>query len=203
MLVIGLCGGSAAGKGTVAEIFRKRDIPVLDTDALYHRMIRSSSPCTKDLIAAFGEGIQNADGGIDRSALSAIVFAPANQNKLLLLNQITHFHILNECEKWEDNLRQNGALLAVYDAPLLFESGLDKRCDITLGIVADDAWRVQRIVSRDGITVTEAKQRIAAQMSQEELKLRVNYCIENNGTTAMLCEQVELFLNEVKRKFAL
>lgn len=199
MIVIGLCGGSAAGKGTVAEMFRAQGIPVLDTDALYHRMIATPSPCTEALISAFGEGIRNADGGIDRSALSSIVFAPGNEEKLLSLNRISHFYILQKCVEWEDNSRQNGVLTAVYDAPLLFESGLDKRCDVTLAIVADDAVRIRRIVERDGITAERARQRLAAQPPQEELRRRADYCIENNASTDMLRDEVMRFLNEIGR----
>jgi len=200
MIVIGLCGGSAAGKGTAAEMLREKGIPVLDTDALYHRMIAGPSPCTQEILSAFGCSIRNAHGGIDRSALSALVFAPGNEDKLLLLNRIAHSHILQECEKWEDIQRQNGVFAIAYDAPLLFESGLYKRCDITLGIVADDAVRIRRIMLRDGITETQARLRLAAQPPQEELKKRVDHCIENNSTAQALREEIDHFTEKLKQQ---
>lgn len=198
MKIIGLCGGSAAGKGTVADMLRRHGVPVLDTDALYHEMIAAPSPCAQEIIDAFGKKIQNGQGGVDRQALSRLVFAPENRDMLLRLNEISHRHILKECKKWEEKSRQDGCDTICYDAPLLFESGLDKRCDCTVAVLADDDLRINRIVKRDGITRDAAHRRLQAQPPQQTLRDRATYCIENNGDMAALAAEVTRVIKQIR-----
>lgn len=176
MKVIGLCGGSGSGKSTVCSLFAKIGVPSIDTDKLYHDIISTDSECTKELVAVFGERV-HARPGIDRALLREIVFS--SSDNLKRLNEITHRHILNSVR---DVIRHTEADGIIIDAPLLFESGFDKECDLTVCVVAHNDIRLKRIIERDGISRDAAQRRIASQISNDELIERCDYSLENNAT---------------------
>ena len=181
MKVIGLCGGSGAGKGTVCSIFNDFGIKSIDTDKLYHSLISTDSECTMELISAFGDGIYS-NPGINRKALRDIVFSAPE--KLRLLNKITHKHILASVRRFIAESADAPAVIV--DAPLLFESGFDKECDLTVCVIADNDVRIKRITERDGITVANAKARIDSQIPNSALVEKCDYAIENNSTESEL-----------------
>ncbi len=189
MKVIGLCGGSGSGKGIACMAFSEFGIHSLDTDALYHGLISSKSKCTSDLEAEFGNKILNSDGSVNRKTLSDIVFE--NPDKLKRLNEISHFHILNGCRDWLSNERENGSSFAIIDAPLLFESNFDSECDIIISVTADRELRISRIMARDGIDRRKAEKRIDLQKSDEFLRDRSDFVIENNGSYDELREKIK------------
>ena len=191
MKVIGLCGGSGSGKGMVSKFFANRGIPSLDTDAVYHAMIESDSECARDLIAEFGDGVKNADGGVNRKALADIVFGVGSQSKLKKLNSISHFYILKSCRKWLSEQEKNGMKAAIVDAPVLFESGFNRECDITVAVITSFDLRLKRIIERDHATEEDAKKRIKNQTDDEFLIKNADYVIYNNKTEQELDLQVE------------
>ena len=197
MKVIGLCGGSGSGKGTVASCFLKRGIPSLDTDAIYHRLTDSPSPCLDELIGLFGKSILGKNGGLDRKALAEIVFASGGGKARRALNEITHRYVLQECRKEIAALRKKELPAVLIDAPLLFESGFDRECDLVIAVLADTKTRVLRVVARDGITEAEAKRRIAAQMPDEELAARADYLIRNDGSADELDREVASLIRKI------
>ena len=176
MQVIGLCGGRGAGKGTVCSIFAELGIPSIDTDKLYHSLISTDSECSRELVSAFGDDVY-ANPGVDRKALRDVVFA--SPENLDLLNKITHKHILASVRDLIKNARDARAI--IIDAPLLFESGFDKECDVKICVIADDDVRIERIIKRDGITHEIAKARIASQIPNDRLMDICDYAIENNS----------------------
>ena len=177
MKVIGLCGGSGSGKGTVCAIFARLGIPSIDTDKLYHGIISTDSQCTLELVSTFGDSIY-AHPGINRSALRDVVFA--SRENLKKLNEITHRHILAEVRRIISETHDADGI--IIDAPLLFESGFDKECDLTVAVIADSTVRAARIVARDGITEEMAKSRISAQIKNSDLIRMCDFSIENNTT---------------------
>ena len=195
MKIIGLCGGSGSGKGTVCSVFAELGIESIDTDKLYHTIISNDSECTKELVAAFGNRIY-ANPGIDRAALREVVFS--SLENLKLLNEITHKHIVSNIRSIIDSSKES--LGIIIDAPLLFESGFDKECDTTVAVIADTEIRTDRIVKRDNISVDHARARISSQISNDELMQRCDYTIENNSTVQELRESVaelykKMFIN--------
>ena len=191
MKVIGLCGGSGAGKGTVCSIFNDFGIKNIDTDKVYHSLISTDSECTIELISAFGNSIYS-NPGIDRKALANIVFS--SPEKLNLLNKITHKHILASVRRFISECEDAPAVIV--DAPLLFESGFDKECDLTVCVIADDDVRIKRITARDCISVEKAKARINSQIPNSALIKKCNYAIENNSTESELRTQIaQLYQN--------
>ncbi len=190
MKVIGLCGGSGSGKTSATKSFINRGIPSLNTDELYHSMIAQNSDCARELADAFGERIRNSSGGIDRKALADIVFREDKKN-LKILDKIAHKHVVNECKKWILKKEKEGARAVLIDAPLLFESGFDKECDVIVAVIAGEEERIKRIIDRDSLTEEEAKKRIENQIDDKLLAERVNYVIENDSSEQALDLQVE------------
>ena len=197
MKIIGLCGGSGSGKGACSKIFLELGIPSIDTDAVYHELISENSTCVEQLAATFGHTVVNECGGIDRRELGKIVFADNSRKKLELLNQITHKHILQKTRELIEEYRQNGAAYVIIDAPLLFESGFDKECDVTVAVIADKNLRVERIILRDGISRDDAIKRIDSQISDEELRECCDYVIENNLDVSSLKDEILNFIKNI------
>ena len=197
MIVIGLCGGSGSGKGLVSSIFNDLGIRSIDTDLVYREIISTDSDCTKELISAFGEKI-HARPGIDRAELRNIVFS--SPERLKLLNDITHKHILSKV-RYDIQLEEKTGVTQgiIIDAPLLFESGFDKECDVTICVIADEDIRINRIINRDGLTRSAAEQRVRSQISNKDLIEKCNYSIENNGDISDLLEKVREVKNIIFR----
>ncbi len=189
--VIGLCGGSGSGKGQASLCFAKRGVPSLDTDSLYHSIISRDSECTREIASVFGSGILDSNCGVDRKKLSSIVFSDESGEKLQLLNTITHKFVLDGCRKWLDVQRRNGCRAAIIDAPLLFESGFDRECDVIICVEADEKTRIKRIIDRDNTTEEMAKSRINSQADDDFLKKHSDYIIENSADVSALDLQVE------------
>ena len=178
-MIIGLCGGSGSGKGTVCTIFDELGIPSIDTDLVYHDLTTNKSECLFEIEKAFGSSVVSG-GVLDRAQLARIVFADGNADKLNLLNAIAHKHILAKTRRMISSLRSDGYAHVIVDAPLLFESGFDRECDVIIGVVADRNVRLSRIMNRDGIDLASAGRRIDAQLTDEEIVKRCDYVITNN-----------------------
>ena len=193
--VIGLCGRSGSGKGYVSERFLQLGIPSIDTDKVYRDILgRDGSECLSELKNEFGEGII-AGGKLDRRALANIVFAKGNENKLERLNSISHKHILKETLSMIEEYSKKGMGAVIVDAPVLFESGFDSICDITLCVTAPDSVCVERICKRDDRSEEEAKSRLASQKSVEELRSLCSFEIVNDGRCD-IDSQISDFLNK-------
>ena len=190
MTVLGLCGQSGAGKTTVLDTLMRLGAEVCDCDKVSREIMSRGTPCTNEVISVFGEGICSC-GEIDRKSLGKIVFF--DKDKLETLTEITHRYIKAEVRERIDNFRKKGKGLFVLDAPLLFESGLDIDCDLTLVIIAEREKRIERIMKRDEIDKALAEKRIDSQLSEEKLKELADEVITNNGTKKELAEAVEDF----------
>lgn len=197
MKVIGLCGGSGSGKGTVAKIFYSHNIPIIDADAIYHTLTSAPGKCLDELRAEFGEEIIK-DNALYRPALAKIVFASENAaERRGRLNEITHKFVMSEIRKELSEYLAKGSSLCVVDIPLLFESGFDKECDLTVAVIADREIRLDRIVRRDGISREAAERRISSQISDERLKELTDRYIINSTDKAHLEDEVSAIINEM------
>ena len=182
LIIIGLCGRSGSGKGYVCSIFEQFGIPCIDTDRVYRELVSDAeSPCLSELCECFGKGILTEDKALDRRTLAKIVFAKGNEEKLKKLNGITHKYILKRTEEIISEYEGQGFGAVVIDAPVLFESGFDKLCHITLCVSAPEDILVSRICLRDGRSESEARLRLASQKSEEELLRRCDEVIVNDG----------------------
>lgn len=199
MLVLGLTGQSGAGKGEVSHSFSSFDgVICLDTDKTAREVVEKGKPCLAELCEYFGEEILDSDGNLNRKKLAEIAFS--DEEKHEKLNEITHFHILREIKAWLARAEKDGVLVAVIDAPLLFESGADALCDITVGIISPYPTRLKRIIKRDGLDKKSAKMRLDAQPKDSFFEEKCDYIIANNGTLKSLKAKAQLLLSDILSK---
>ena len=196
MLVVGLTGPTGAGKSAVAAAFVRMGVPVLDADRTARAVTEPGSPVLGELAAAFSPEILRSDGTLARGALARHAFADKASTRRL--NEITHPHILRRMQAELDALRREGCPLAVLDAPLLYESGADRMCGAVLAVLAPEAERLRRIMARDGISLEQARQRIAAQPADAFYRQRADYIIENTGDLGALCAKAEAVLQNIQ-----
>ena len=177
--IIGITGGSGAGKSYISGELRKRGFCVIDADAVAHESINAPD-CMRELAAEYGDALIK-NGKIDRKALGKSVFG--NPEKLEKLNKITHKYILSDIA---DKIKKASGDAVFVDGAVLIESGM--KCDFMIGVVADKKIRRERIMSRDGITEAEAKTRISAQQKDEFYYKNCDFVVTNNGGDIDLTE---------------
>jgi len=199
-MLIGLTGGVAAGKSTVARILASLGAAVVDADELAREVV--SAPVVRAQIeSAFGPGVLAPSGDLDRGALGRIVFGDAAARRRL--EGITHPAIVTSARDRIEALRQAGRRVVVYEAALLVESGRDREMDLLVVVVADDEVRLQRLMNRNGLSRAEALQRLQAQLPQQVKRERADYVIDNSGSleqTRSLTEQLWRCIDEAVRK---
>ena len=200
MKIIGLCGGSGSGKSAASELLEKIGIPHIDADKIYRDLTSYESDCMRALVSEFGVAVMNSNGSLNRDYVRDLVFSGNDKNKKRAkLNEITHKYVLSEIDKQIEKYKSEGREAVIADIPLLFESGFNEKCDLTVAVVADDAVRIERIVRRDNITNEQAKARINAQISTEELISKVDFVLENSGDLVELEKAVmDLYTNKIK-----
>ena len=199
MLIIGLTGPTGAGKGTFSQIaVRAFGAEHIDTDKIARQVVEPGSAGLAALVGYFGNGILRADGSLDRKKLAAIVFS--DRRKLAALNGITHPLVEKEVEKRLADARERLCPFAVIDAPLLFEIGEDKLCDVTVGILADEQTRLLRILARDGIDREAAEKRLSAAKSNEYFRERCGYILENDSDQAAFEAQIRRFFEALSEQ---
>ena len=200
MKIIGLCGGSGSGKSAASELLEKIGIPHIDADKIYRDLTSYESDCMRALVSEFGTAVMNSNGSLNRDYVRDLVFSGNDKNeRRAKLNKITHKYVLSEIDKQIEKYKSEGREAVIADIPLLFESGFNEKCDLTVAVVADDAVRIERIVRRDNITNEQAKARINAQISTEELISKVDFVLENSGDLVELEKAVmDLYTNKIK-----
>ncbi len=179
MTIIGITGPTGAGKSLLSTYLKEHGIAVIDADEVYHGLLIPPSDCLEALRNAFGSDIFHADGTLDRSALSAIVFH--NADKLTLLNETVLGFVLTEIRRRIAILEKEGHKAVAVDAPTLIESGFHTECDTVVSVLAPSDVRLSRIMQRDGIDRTAASVRIAAQKDEEFYRSHSHVVLCNDG----------------------
>ena len=181
-MILGLTGSIACGKSTVADLFVECGAVLVSADRLAREVVAPGSPTLAKLVDVFGEEILTAGGSLDRTLMADRVFAdPEARQKL---EAVTHPAIAHLAECRLAELSKAPHDLVVYEAPLLFEAGAESRVDQVLTIVIDPAVQMQRLIEREGLTESEARQRIMAQWPQADKVQRADYVIDNSGSLA-------------------
>jgi dephospho-CoA kinase len=187
-LVLGLTGGIAAGKSSVAAIFAECGATLVSADQLAREAVAPGSAGLRELVTVFGDAILTASGELDRDRLGRLVFADTQAR--LKLNAITHPAIARLAETRLATLRRGQVPLVVYEAPLLFEAGAEGRVDRVLTVIAAPQVQCARLCARDRLDPAAARERIAAQWPQAEKVVRADYVIDNSGALEETRRQV-------------
>lgn len=195
MIIIGLTGGIATGKSTVSKQLRTQyHKPVVDADAIAHDVVEPGTAAYKEIVRFFGEAVPDlvpaAGAPLNRAALGRAVFNnDAYRHKL---NGIVHPAVRKEIAKQVLEHWLRGSDSVVLDVPLLFETGLDKFCGVTLAVLCSEDTQLERLRLRDPLlTEAEARARIAAQMPLQEKRARADVVLDNDGDLQQLFEALD------------
>ena len=194
MYVIGITGGTGAGKTSAVKVLQTLGAMVLDCDEVYHELLIHNSEMIKEIEAGFKNVID--DGKINRQKLGEIVWN--DPEALQKLNNITHKYVSAEIDRRINTFKEQGASVVAIDAIALIESGQGKRCDIIVGVTAPQKSRISRIMKRDNISNERAQTRINAQQPESFYKENCDYMLENTYDTQDEFEKkcIEFFRNK-------
>ena len=191
--VIGITGGTGCGKTTALRELEAMGALIIDCDALYHDMLKTNVKMLADIERSFPGTV--IDGVLDRKALGATVFS--NEAALEDLNAITHHYIGLEVSKKLSEWAMRGGKTAAIDAIALIESGLAEKCCAVVGIVAEKATRIERIMKRDGISYEYAMMRVNAQYPNEYFVQKCEYVLHNDGSEDKFRKECKNLFKEV------
>ncbi len=190
ILILGVTGNIASGKSSVVKELARRGAAVLDADQLAREVVESGSSVLKKLVKLFGTEILQQDGTLDRDRLGQMVFADVKVRAML--NQIMHPEIAKKSVERLQKLKGTPDFpLIVYEAPLLFEVGAERRVDKVLVVKIDPEKQLERLMARDRLSEERAQQRIAVQMPQQQKLERADYVIDNSGSVTETLKQID------------
>ena len=184
-MIIGITGGTGCGKTTALNTIRQLGGQVLDCDAIYHELLKTDEALLSAIESRFPGTVR--EGSLDRKALGAVVFS--DPEALLDLNAITHGAV---CAEVKRRLEAKPSLAAI-DAIALFESGLAALCDLTVAVTAPLEDRVRRLMARDRISESYARNRIQAQPPEDYFRGLCDHILENSGTEEAFQEKCLAF----------
>jgi dephospho-CoA kinase len=180
MILIGLTGGVATGKSTVAQMFKQCGAVVIDADALAREAVQPDKPAWRDIVRTFGKAVLNPDRTINRQTLGSIVFRYPEKRRRL--ERIIHPRVAREQQRLtREAARKDPTAVVLYDVPLLFEAGIDRRVDKIIVVTADQNTQIARLMKRNGLSRAEALRRIKSQMPLNQKRRHADYLLD--GTT--------------------
>lgn len=188
MLLVGLTGGIATGKSTVAAMFAACGAAVVDADRIAHALQEPGQPCYRQIVDAFGPEILDGAGRIDRRRLGARVFADASARQRL--EAIMHPGIRQACENEIRAAEAAGRKICIVNAALILETGRRDRFHKIVVVSAPEEVQVERLVHTRGLTPAQARQRLASQWTTAAKAALADYVIDNGGDLAGTEEQV-------------
>jgi dephospho-CoA kinase len=198
MLRVGLTGGIASGKTTVAGMMRALGCVLIELDPIAHALIEPGHAAYEQIVKEFGgEAILNNERHIDRAKLGAIVFADAA--RLQRLNQIVHPPVLQVLDNWFASLADSGAAeLGVVEAALLVEAGYHTKLDRLVVCWCRPEQQLERLAAR-GLTREQAQQRIASQMPADEKRKLATDVIDCSGSVEQTQEQTARVVDGLRK----
>ncbi|MBK7071839.1 MAG: dephospho-CoA kinase [Myxococcales bacterium] len=197
--VVGLTGGIASGKSTVATLLRERGAAIVDADLLAREVVARGQPALGELVVRFGPAILTADGALDRKALGARVFAdPAARADL---NRITHPRIAAAAQAAIAAHAAAGVPVVFYEAALLIENGLHRGLDGTIVVSVDPATQAARLAARDNLPPDAVEGRLAAQLPLADKLAVATWVVDNSGDRAALTSAVDRLWHSLEARF--
>ena len=199
MLNVGLTGGIACGKSTVARMLAAKGAILIDFDDLAHAVEEPEGPVWQGIVGHFGEGILFPDRRIDRRKLGAIVFA--DREKREFLNRLVHPAVFAEWNRRLKEIEKTDAdAIVLSDIPLLVEAGMKAMVDVVLLVYLSPEGQIRRLMARDGLTREDAERRIAAQMPIDEKVPHADIVIRNEGSVEETVRAADRAWEELLRR---
>ena len=197
MIVVGLTGGVATGKSTVAKMFKQCGAVVIDADKLARDVVKPGKPAWREIVDTFGKTVLTPDRTINRQTLGTIVFG--NRAKLRRLERIIHPRVAREQARLTKQAARNDPkAVVIYDVPLLFEVGVDKRVDKIIVVTADRNTQLARLKSRNGLSRAEAIRRISSQIPLARKIQRADHVLHGTLSRPLLHRQVGRLLKSLR-----
>jgi dephospho-CoA kinase len=179
LIVIGLTGGIATGKSTASAALSALGARVWDADQVARTIVEPGKPCALAIREAFGGGYFDAEGNLLRDKLAKRIFDDGQARKTL--ESLTHPAILQDMGAFLQQCREENTEVAVIDAPLLLETGIDRECDTVWVLSCGVDEQMNRLMARD-LSYQESEKRINAQMSDRERRSKATRVIDTSGT---------------------
>ncbi len=197
MKVIGVTGSSGSGKTTLSKILNEHeDVKVIDADKVVKEMSVPGTEYLNSIKNTFGQEVFLEDGNLNRKELAKKIYNDkASREKL---NRLTFNYVVKEIILRIDAIKNENVKFAIIDAPLLFESGLDKCCDYVIALVADEELKIRRICKRDGIDEETAKSRLKIQNEDSYYTEKSDFVIYNKENCDLKSEIEEIFKEILK-----
>jgi dephospho-CoA kinase len=194
--LVGLTGGIASGKSTVAAILRRLGASIINADELSRDVVQPGQDAWNEIIKSFGSDILQEDKALDRRKLRTIVFDNPEARKKL--EAIIHPRVRALAERRISELAASGSSVIVYEVPLLFEAQIHLWLRPVILVACEIETQRKRLIERDHLTELEAQQHLDAQMSLAEKRQLADYVIENDGTLEELERQVRAVLEKIQ-----
>ncbi|OAJ74463.1 dephospho-CoA kinase [Brevibacillus sp. SKDU10] len=188
-MILGLTGGIASGKSTVAAMLRERGVTVIDADLIAREVVEVGKPAYKGIVKYFGTSVLDETGVLNRAVLGEIIFS--DREKRMVLNEIVHPEVRKEMRLQATLAQERGERLVFMDIPLLYESKLTYMVDRVVVVYVPESVQFIRLMERDEFDEEQAKKRLRAQMNIEEKRKLANYVIDNQGSRSDTQKQVD------------
>ncbi len=200
MLRVGLTGGVACGKSTVAKMFADLGATIVDADTIAHELYRPGHEVLQELVNHFGPEILKPNGELDRAKLATLVF---DCGRVEELNKIVHPAVIRQQDQWMRSLGEKDPnAVAIVEAALILEAGVKDRFDRIMVVTCKPEQKVKRFAQRTGMSEDTARadveRRTKAQMPDEEKARRADFVIDNSGSVEETRHQVQRIYSELK-----
>lgn len=205
MKTLGLTGGIACGKSTVAGLLREHGVPIIDADQVSRQVVEPGTPALSEIAQIFGPSVICADGTLDRKALGALVMGTTSEQveRRNALNAITHPRIWEQTMAQLRQFARDGCALAGVEAAIMIEGGSYTMYDLLVVVTCRPAVQVERLCARQGITPEQAQAWIQSQMPVAEKVTLADVVISNDGDLIDLRSETARALAEIRQRLLL